>query len=203
MTSTRITATAAALLLAATLSACAGQQVGVGSPPTLDGPGTPGCGLPRPTPSAIETAGATMWPTSVTLDEALGRIMQAGEGRFGKQFAGTEVVPEKGYAIVYRVPSAEFDEFVTQQAGDECIYLRDAAFDQATLRALADRVIDDAAHWRKQGITINMTGAAHDGSGITVGVAKADLERARAELPERYGTQIPIIIEEQAGITTW
>ncbi|MEU7824533.1 hypothetical protein [Catellatospora sp. NPDC049133] len=206
MTSFRFTGSAlTALLIAAALAGCAGQKEAgeAAAPPTLDGPGTPGCAMARPTPSPIETAGSTMWPTSVTLDDALTRISQAGEGRFGKQFAGVEVVPEKGYGIVYRVPSAEFDEFVTQQAGTECIYLRDAVYDQATLQALANRVMDDRKYWDKQGITINMTGTTHDGSGITVGVLPADLERARVELPKRYGTQVPITIEPQEAITTW
>lgn len=207
MTSSRITRLAAAVLLAASLAGCAGQRDAADQPggaaappPTLDGPGTPGCGLARPTPSPIETAGSTMWPTSASLDDLLGRIGTAGESRFAEHFAGLEVVPEKGHAIVYRVPSAEFDAFVAREAGDECVYLRDAAFGQATLQPLAHRVINDSAYWRKRGIQINSTSAGHDGSGVRVGVLPADVARARVELPKRYGTEVPIIIEEQGPI---
>ncbi|GAA1417539.1 hypothetical protein ACFQZ4_39670 [Catellatospora coxensis] len=206
MNSFRFTGRAfAALLIAAALTGCAGQEKAADEaaapPPTLDGAGTPGCGLARPTPSPIETAGSTMWPTSASLDDVLGRIGVAGEGRFAEHFAGLEVVPEKGHAIVYRVPSADFDAFVTREAGNECVYLRDAAFGRATLQTLADRVINDSAYWRKQNIQINSTSAGNDGTGVTVGVLPADVARARAELPKRYGTAVPIIIEEQEPIT--
>ncbi|MEU8004588.1 hypothetical protein AB0B66_25800 [Catellatospora sp. NPDC049111] len=208
MTSFRLTGRAlAALLIAAALSGCAGQKAAADEagapPPTLDGAATPGCGLARPTPSPIETAGSTMWPTSASLDDLLGRIGTAGESRFAEHFAGLEVVPEKGHAIVYRVPSADFDAFVQREAGDECVYLRDAAFGRSTLQALADKVINDSAYWRKQGIQINSTSAGNDGTAVTVGVLPADVARARVELPKRYGTAVPIIIEEQEPIRAW
>lgn len=188
----------AALLLAAALAGCAGQADGAGAPPpTLDGPGTPGCDQARPTPSAIETAGATMYPTSIDLDQALGLIQQDAEsGRFADRYAGAEVVPEKGHAIVYRVPSAEFDAHVASIAGAECIYLRDARFSHQELQKLADRVSGDLKHWRGRGITINTVGTKHDGSGITVGTEQ--VEQASRELPKRYGVTVPIEIE-QAG----
>lgn len=204
MTSFRFTGRAfAALLIAAALSGCAGQKEAAEAsapPPSLDGAATPGCGLARPAPSPIETAGSTMWPTSASLDDLLGRIGAAGEGRFAEHFAGLEVVPEKGHAIVYRVPSADFDAFVTREAGEECVYLRDAVFGRSTLQAMAERVINDSAYWRKKGIQINSTSAGHDGTAVTVGVLPADVARARVELPQRYGTAVPIIVEEQEPI---
>jgi hypothetical protein len=45
-------------------------------------------------------------------------------------------------------------------------------------------------------VGVNTVGPLHDGSGITIGTL--EVERARAEIPKRYGTEIPITIEEQA-----
>lgn len=50
-------------------------------------------------------------------------------------------------------------------------------------------------YWQGKGIRINMIGAEHDGSGVTVGTQ--DVSRARVELPKRYGIEIPILVEEQ------
>ena len=138
-----------------------------------------------------------MYGEAEEMSNALSRIHQAGESTFQDVFAGVEVIPEKGYAIVYRVPSPEFDAFIREAAGAQCVLVRDAAFANARLRTLQDRITRDTAFWRQRGITINTTGTNHDGSGVVVGTL--DVAKARAELPKHYGTEIPIIITEEAA----
>ncbi len=46
-------------------------------------------------------------------------------------------------------------------------------------------------------MTVHETGPRYDGSGVTVGVEQ--VERARIELPKRYGTRIPIEVTESRG----
>ena len=137
-----------------------------------------------------------MYGEAEEMSTALNRLHQAGESTFQDVFAGVEVVPEKGYAIVYRVPSPEFDAFIREAAGAQCVLVRDAAFANARLRVLQDRISGDSEFWRKRGITINTTGTNHDGSGVVVGTL--DVAKAKVELPKHYGTEIPIIVTKEA-----
>ncbi len=201
MTTPRPTRRGAALLftaslgLAAALSGCAGQQDG--DPAGTGGQATAGCASPGPAPSPIETAGTTMYGSISALDQALAEIRRAAEDRFAGVFAGVWVVSEQGHAIVYRVPSAEFDAYVESVSGGQCLYLRDADHSHAALLALARRISDDTAYWRERGITVHETGPRYDGSGVRVGVEQ--VEQARIELPKRYGTRISIEVEESLG----
>lgn len=185
----------------AALGGCAGTAPGAGpQAPAPQGPrGPEDCALPTPTP--IVTAGATMWPNPPGYDDALNEIQAAGHDRFRDVFAGVEVVPEKGYAVVYRVPSADYDELIRRTAGALCIVIRDARFSEATLTGLTERITADRDYWRSRGIEINTTGRAHDGSGVIVGTLQ--VEQARAELPKHYRTDIPITVEQAGPMTTW
>ncbi|BCJ76817.1 hypothetical protein CS0771_63610 [Catellatospora sp. IY07-71] len=188
-------ALAVSLALATALSGCAGQREG--DPSGTGGHATAGCSSPAPAPSPIETAGATMYGSIGALDQALAEIRRAAEDRFADVFAGVWVVSEEGHAIVYRVPSAEFDAYAESVSGGQCLYLRDADHSHAALLALVRRISDDTAYWRERGITVHETSPRYDGSGVTVGVEQ--VEQARIELPKRYGTRIPIEVAESLG----
>ncbi|WP_144125856.1 hypothetical protein [Catellatospora sichuanensis] len=218
----------AAILLATALAGCAGQRDQAGAAP--GGPGTPpasgaadgspavetprsrlphdtsgtptaGCREGRPMPSSYQTQGMDVYPANGPLLDALDRISAAGNSRFQKSFAGVQIVEDRGEGAVHRVPDAAFDTFIMKEAGaDICLYLRDARFSAATLTAFGDRISADFAYWRKRGINVNSVGGKGQGSGITVGVAAEDIDEARVELPKRYGTRIPITIEEQGPI---
>ena len=174
----------------AVLGGCAGT--GPGARQEAQGP--QGC-IPA-SPSPIVTAGSTMWPDPPGMSEALNEIQTAGHDRFRDVFAGVEVVPEAGYAIVYRVPSTDYDELIRRAAGTLCIVIRDARFSQAALTELQDRISDDSDFWRSRGIQINTVGSAHDGSGVTIGTLQ--VEQARAEIPKHYQSGIPITVEQAA-----
>jgi len=134
-----------------------------------------------------------MYGESEEMSSALARIQQAGESTFREVFAGIEVVPEKGLAIVYRIPSAEFDAFIQEAAGGQSILVRDAEHSNAELTVLQNRISDDSDFWRERGIAINMIATNHTGSGVVVGTS--DVEKAQVELPAHYGPAIPIQIE--------
>jgi hypothetical protein len=148
-------------------------------------------------PSPIVTGGATMYPTSEGLNSVIGQLQERGESEFADSFAGVEVVPDQGYAIVYRVPSATFDQMVAKISGRECVHIRDAAYTAKALRALAEKVSGDVEYWRAQGIPVNSVGPLHDGSAVEVGVDAAGVERAKVELPKRYGLTPPMKIVER------
>ncbi|HEX2356785.1 MAG TPA: hypothetical protein VHI50_10040 [Micromonosporaceae bacterium] len=179
------------------LAGCGG--VSAGADPSEDGPATSGCSRQAAPPEPIVTAGATMYPTSPELDAALGRIQEAAPREHADTYAGLEVVPERGHAIVYRVPPADdFDAFVEDVSGGQCIYIRDAEHTNAELTALQERITNDATYWGGLGVRINAVGARHDGSAVEVGTE--DVARAEAELPRRYGADAPIVVVEQGPI---
>jgi hypothetical protein len=151
---------------------------------------TAGCAVPR-TPGHVTVGGVAMPVTPADLDAVIGRIDDAGKGEFAASFAGIEVDQERVRAIVYRVPSATFDDFVRQTAGDACVVVRDADHSTEELSGWHDRVLADLPYWTHRGVRIVSIGARHDGRGVEVGVR--DVEEARRELPARYGDRAPLI----------
>ncbi|HZM74976.1 MAG TPA: hypothetical protein VFC19_04570 [Candidatus Limnocylindrales bacterium] len=162
-----------------------------------------GCTLVSPSP--VVTAGVMMWPDPPGMSEALNEIQTAGYDTFKDVYAGVEVVPEAGYAIVYRVPASEsstrYDEVIRRVAGTQCIVIRDSRFSQVALTELQNRISDDTNFWRGRGIQINTVGSAHDGSGVIVGTTQ--VVQARAEIPEHYHSSIPITVEQAAPVAVW
>ena len=101
--------------------------------------------------------------------------------------------------MVYRVPSAAFDDFIRQAAENTCILVRDAAHSTADLAVWHDRVLADLPFWTDRGVRIVTIGARHDGAGVEIGTR--DVERAQVELPARYGRRAPLIFVEQGPVT--
>jgi hypothetical protein len=171
--------------------------------PATDQPGliggwsTAGCELVR-LPEHVTIAGVTMPATPAKLDAVMARIDQAGRGDFADSYAGLRVDQRRVRAIVYRVPSAAFDDFIRRTAEDTCIVVRDAAHSAIDLAYWHDRVLADLAYWTEQGVRIATIGARHDGTGVEVG--SRDVARAKRELPARYGTRAPLVFVEEGPI---
>ena len=159
---------------------------------------TAGCEFSR-TPQTMSMGGADVPVTPPSLAAAMARIDDGGRNRHNGSYAGLEVDQRLVRAIVYRVPSAEFDDFVRISAEDTCVVVRDAAHSIAELAGWQDRITADLAAWTAQGIRIASVGARHDGAGVEVGTQDVDL--ARQELPARYGAGAPLIFVEQGPIT--
>ena len=187
------------LLLAATLvtSACA-------EPPEVPPVGltggweTAGCELNR-LPATTTVAGHTMPATPPSLEAAMARIDTGGRADYADSYAGIEVDQQRVRAVVYRVPSAEFDDFIRLSAQDSCIAVRDSLHGLNELTRWHDRVAADLDMWAEKGIRIVTVGARHDGFGVEVGTR--DLDRARVEIPRRYGKTAPLIFVEQGPVT--
>lgn len=158
---------------------------------------TAGCAADR-SPRTVATGGAAMPVTPPELAAVMGRIESVGRSRFPDSYAGLEVDEPGVRTIVYRVPSAEFDGFVRENAGDVCVVVRDAAHSARRLAALQDRITADLDRWASDGLRINAVGARHDGTGVEVGVE--DVARARVELTARYGADAPVIVVEQGPL---
>ncbi|WP_328462575.1 hypothetical protein OHA21_35620 [Actinoplanes sp. NBC_00393] len=133
------------------------------------------------------------------LSAAMDRIERGGRERFAASFAGIEIDQRRVRAIVYRVPSAAFDDYVRQSAEDNCVVVRDAAHAVAELGDWHDRVVADLPYWTAQGVRIVTVGSRHDGVGVEIGTR--DFERARRWLPARYGVEAPLVFVEEGLVT--
>ncbi|WP_433298343.1 hypothetical protein ACQP2F_43195 [Actinoplanes sp. CA-030573] len=168
-----------------------GDAEDVDSPAVAGGWSTAGCAVPR-IPEHVTVGGARVPVTPPKLDAVMSRIDQAGRAEFRDSFAGLEVDQEHVLAIVYRVPSTPFDDFIRKTAEDMCVQVRDAVHSTAELAVWHDRVLADLPYWNHEGVGIVSVGARHDGSGIEIGVR--DVGRARPALVARYGARAPLII---------
>jgi hypothetical protein len=180
---------AGALLM--TSAGCGDPNEAFADPPGLTGGwSTAGCEFAR-VPTTVTVGGQTMPATPVKLDSVITILEEAGRGEHADSYAGLEVDQEAVRAIVYRVPSAAFDKYIRQHAEDTCVVVRDAAHSANDLAIWHDRLLADLPFWTHRGIRIVTLNARHDGVGLEVGTR--DMDRARLELPARYGARAPLV----------
>jgi hypothetical protein len=185
-------------LLAAVLVTGGCEPTGRPEPAGLTGGwATAGCELARE-PQTVTVGGQTMLITPPELAAAMARIEAGGRDEFADSFAGLEVDQEHVRAIVYRVPSAAFDDFIRGRAEDTCVLVRDAAHTLAELTGWQERVVADLDAWAAQGVPIATVGARHDGAGVEVGTP--DVFGTRSALTARYGSTAPLVFVEQGPV---
>jgi hypothetical protein len=189
------------LLLAAMLvtAACGDpSEAARSSEPGLTGGwATAGCEFRRE-PLTTTVGGFTVPATPPALDAAMARIDRGGRADHPDSYAGLEVDQQQVRAIVYRVPSAEFDHFVRLSAEDSCVVVRDAAHGLTELTAWHDRIVADLPRWADRGVRINTVGARHDGVGVEVGTQ--DVSRTRDALVAAYGPEAPLVFVEEGPV---
>jgi hypothetical protein len=190
------------LLLAAVLmtAACDDPSEAARStePGLTGGWATAGCEFHRE-PLTTTVGGVTMPATPPALDAAMARIDQGGRAHHPDSYAGLEVDQQRVRAVVYRVPSAEFDDFVRQSAQDSCVLVRDAAHGLTELTAWHDRIVADLPMWADRGVRISTVGARHDGIGVEVGTQ--EVARTHDELVAAYGERAPLVFVEEGPVT--
>jgi hypothetical protein len=186
-------------LLAAVLVTSACDPAGLPEPIGLTGGwATAGCEFARE-PRSVTVGGQTMPVTPPELAAAMARIEQGGREEYADSYAGLEVDQRLVHAVVYRVPSAAFDDFIRNSADNTCILVRDAAHPLAELTEWQERVVADLDAWAAQDVAITTVGARHDGAGVEVGTP--DVARTRSALLSRYGRTAPLIFVEQGPVT--
>lgn len=164
-------------------------------PPAPGGWSTPGCEFTRE-PQSIAMGSTTMPVTPPDLEAVMARIDQAGRTTYTDSYAGLEVDQEDVRAVVYRVPSTEFDNFIRETAGNTCVTVHDAPHSEADLTVWQDRVIADLPELSAAGIfTI---GARHDGAGVELGVENTT--QAQDQIHARYGPSAPFLFQEQPPV---
>jgi hypothetical protein len=172
----RTTATVlGAALCLATMAACATPGGDTAASP--EGP-TP----PAPQPTAASSA-PTGRPGQVEAAVLVDRVSEYLRQTYPGQYAGVTLDGSK--LVVYRVPSPTLDQALRAEFPTAPLELRDAAHSARRLEALAQRVTDDIDYWTRRGVPITTVTARSDGSAVEVGTT--DLQKATAELPERYG----------------
>lgn len=159
---------------------------------------TAGCEFRREI-ETVSVGDITMPVTPADLAAAMARVEEAGRTEFAESYAGLEVDQLAVRAIVYRVPSAAFDDFIRRTAENTCFHVRDAAHAHTELAAWQDRLTKDLPAWSARGVDIFTLAARHDGAGVEVGVR--DVAQARVQLHTRYGPTAPLIFVEQGPVT--
>ena len=158
---------------------------------------TAGCEFAR-VPETVTVGKHTMPATPAPLAAAMTRIDEGGRAEHADSYAGLEVDQELVRAVVFRVPSAAFDDFLRLAAEDTCILVRDAAYSLAYLTAWNDKIVADLATWQERGIRISSVVARHDGVGVEIGTV--DVAQARRALSHEYGRQAPLVFVEQGQV---
>jgi hypothetical protein len=167
-------------------------------PALTGGWSTAGCEFHRE-PMSVTMGRVTMPLTPPELDAAMARIDRAGREQHPGSYAGLEVDQAYVRAIVYRVPSAAFDDAIRYAAEDACVVVRDAPHALTELTAWHDRLVADLPYWTGRGVRITSVGARHDGVGVEVGTQ--DLSQARVEFPGVYGPSAPLVLVESGPVT--
>ncbi|GAA3335823.1 hypothetical protein GCM10020358_05620 [Amorphoplanes nipponensis] len=185
------------LLLGAVLVTGSCGEPETPEPGLVGGWTTAGCEFTR-RPETVTVGGRVLPATPAALEAAMARIDAGGRAEHAGSYAGLEVDQERVRAIVYRVPSAAFDEFIRTSADNTCIVVRDAGHSLAELTGWHDRIVADLPAWQAAGVRISSVVARHDGAGVEIGTP--DVERAREELPRRYGRQAPLVFVEQGPV---
>ncbi len=185
------------LLLGAVFMTSSCGEPEVPDPGLTGGWTTAGCEFSR-RPATVRVGGRVLPATPAALEAAMARIDAGGRAEHADSYAGLEVDQERVRAIVYRVPSAGFDDFVRLSADNTCIVVRDAAHSLAELTRWHDRIVADLGRWRASGVRVASVVARHDGVGVEIGTG--DVDRARSEMPLRYGYPAPLIFVEQGPV---
>jgi hypothetical protein len=177
---------------------CGDPTAGAPGPAGLTGGwSTAGCEMSRE-PHATTIGDLTMPATPPELATAIERIERGGRSSFAESYAGLEVDQLAVHAVVYRVPSAAFDDFIRQSAANACIVVRDAEHSAAELRTWQEQVEADLDAWAARGVRIITVTSRHDGSGVELGVR--DVAAAREPVITRYGANAPLILVEQGEV---
>ncbi len=158
---------------------------------------TAGCEFPRE-PATVTVGRRVLPATPPELEAAMARIDSGGRADHATSYAGLEVDQENVRAVVYRVPSAAFDDFVRQAAENTCILVRDARHSLGELTTWHDHLVADLPAWGRQGVAVSTVTARHDGAGVEVGVP--DPELARREMVLRYGDAAPLIFVREGPV---
>jgi len=185
------------VLLGAALVTSSCGEPELPEPGLTGGWSTAGCEFAR-RPETVTVGRRVLPATPAALEAAMARIDAAGRAHHAASYAGLEVDQQGVRAIVHRVPSAAFDDFIRLTAENTCIVVRDAAHSLADLGGWHDRIVADLPAWQANGVRISSVVARHDGAGVEIGTR--DVDRARIELPRRYGPEAPLVFVEEGPV---
>ena len=185
------------LLFGAVLVTSSCGEPEVPEPGLTGGWTTAGCEFSRE-PATVTVGRRVLPATPAALEAAMARIDAGGRADHAASYAGLEVDQQRVRAIVYRVPSAAFDDFIRLAAENTCIVVRDAEHSLNQLTDWHDRIVADIPAWQGYGVHISSVAARHDGVGVEIGTPAVD--RARTVMLHRYGREAPLVFVEQGQV---
>ena len=174
------------------------------APPATTGPAGPvvrtaGCVTATTSPSRVGPDGKpaeTGQPTNMAkLSPVAGRLDGAARSQYASVYAGVRLQLERDRVQVFRKPSADFDRWVLREFAADCVEVLDAKYSDVELSARLQQVYNDVTYWGDRGIVIGSMGADFIRGVVEIGV-REDIDRARRELPARYGPGVPLEIHK-------
>jgi hypothetical protein len=197
----------AAMLGLLALSGCGGGGAGgAGTAPGTPSPvasvadgvvRTGGCATATRKPEPF-IDGTPQPSNQAALSDLADRVRPRAEKDFAAVFAALSLVQERDRIQVFRKPSVDFDRWIVRDFAAYCVEVLDAKYSAVEVESWQRRVTGDMKYWRQHGIEINSVGA--DAIRGLVVVGTLDVDRARQELPARYGPDLPIEVERQEPI---
>jgi hypothetical protein len=139
------------VLAALALGGCAragGHGVTPGGPVEDAVVRTAGCATATSPP--VMTIDGTPQPANQEeLDALAGLVQPYAEAHFADVYTGLEIRSEVDRIRVYRMPSADFDAWITRAFARDCVEVVGAAHSAKELNALADRIAADIPDLRR------------------------------------------------------
>lgn len=162
---------------------------------------TAGCATADPSAAADDEHGLPA--NQPKLMELYDRVEPAVKRRFPQVYAGGRLASPRDRIELFRKPSSAFDEYVLREFARDCVAVFDARYSAREIKARADQIMADRVYWAARHVTVASVGYDNIGQVVPVGVT-GDVERARAEFPDRYRAGVPVeIIEHKAVYRMW
>jgi hypothetical protein len=174
-----------------------GPEIGANAP----SPASAGCdATSTPSPpafSAPPTTDSSFYAEQNRLDDMAAKVTSIA-AHYPRVFAGVELAPDHSGIIVFRVPSAPFDDAVRAALPGDPVSIVDAPHSARELTTLLDRIWADRGYWTAHGVPLNWTSPQVDGSCVLV--ATSDPARAKPLFRLRYGAAPIQLIHGEAPV---
>jgi hypothetical protein len=122
-------------------------------------------------------------------DEIVNALDRRIEPYARKNFADVWAEPmitDQGRLRIFRKPSAAFDAWIMHDFASDCVEIADAKASAAEMEQQVERVVNDGAYWRSQGIQINSAGGDAINGRVMVFVPPDEVAKAQQLMPQHY-----------------